>query len=56
MVTYGLGGMVIDYRYFDLVNVVFFLFAGIIIGYRAEPKSSESRTALDLPASYPASA
>jgi len=34
MACYLVGGMVIDYRYFDLVNVVFFLMAGIIYGYR----------------------
>ncbi len=36
MVCYSIGGMVIDYRYFDLVNVVFFLLAGLIYGYRNE--------------------
>lgn len=34
MVCYHVGGMVIDYRYFDLINVIYFLFAGIIYGYR----------------------
>ncbi len=33
MVCYLVGGMVIDYRYFDLVNVIFYFFAGIICGY-----------------------
>ena len=37
MVTYLIGGMMIDYRYFDLINVIFFLFAGIIVGYDPEP-------------------
>jgi len=34
MVCYHVGGMVIDYRYFDFINVIYFLFAGIIYGYR----------------------
>jgi O-antigen ligase len=38
MVCYLVGGMVIDYRYFDLVNVIFLLCAGIVIGYRANPE------------------
>lgn len=33
MVTYLVGGMVIDYRYFDLINVIFYLVAGLIYGY-----------------------
>lgn len=33
MVTYMVGGMVIDYRYFDLVNVLFCLVAGVVYGY-----------------------
>lgn len=33
MVTYLVGGMVIDYRYFDLVNVLFYFLAGLIYGY-----------------------
>lgn len=36
MVCYLVGGMVIDYRYFDFINVVFYLLAGIIYGYRPE--------------------
>jgi len=32
MVTFLVGGMVIDYRYFDLVNSLFCLFAGIQFG------------------------
>lgn len=36
MISYLVGGMVIDYRYFDLVNVVFCLLAGILYGYRCE--------------------
>lgn len=34
MVNYLIGGMIIDYRYFDLLNVIFFLLAGILCGYR----------------------
>lgn len=34
MVCYHVGGMVIDYRYFDFINVIYFLLAGIIYGYR----------------------
>jgi O-antigen ligase len=34
MVCFHIGGMVIDYRYFDLINVFYFLLAGIIYGYR----------------------
>ncbi|HPF34737.1 MAG TPA: O-antigen ligase family protein [Candidatus Krumholzibacteria bacterium] len=34
MVCYHVGGMVIDYRYFDFINVIYFLVAGIIYGYR----------------------
>jgi O-antigen ligase len=36
MVSYLIGGMIIDYRYFDLVNVVFMLLAGIIYGFRSD--------------------
>jgi len=36
MVCYHIGGMVIDYRYFDLINVFYFLIAGITYGYRNE--------------------
>lgn len=36
MASYLVGGMVIDYRYFDMVNVIFFLLAGIIYGYRSQ--------------------
>ena len=32
MVTYLVGGMIIDYRYFDYINVVFYFLAGIIYG------------------------
>jgi len=41
--TYMVGGMVIDYRYFDLINVLFYLFAGIIYGYN--PKANSNPTA-----------
>lgn len=33
MTVYLVGGMVIDYRYFDLINVIFYLFAGLVYGY-----------------------
>jgi O-antigen ligase len=33
-VAYSVGGLVIDYRYFDLVNALPYLFAGILVGYR----------------------
>jgi O-antigen ligase len=36
MVCYLVGGMVIDYRYFDLVNVIFYFLAGLIYGYQVE--------------------
>ncbi len=35
MTSYLIGGMIIDFRYFDLVNVVFALLAGILYGYRS---------------------
>jgi len=35
MVSYYFGGLIIDYRYFDLVNVVFCLIGGIVYGYRS---------------------
>ena len=34
-VSYLVGGLIIDYRYFSLVNVLFFFFAGIIVSYPA---------------------
>lgn len=37
MVCYLVGGMVIDYRYFDLINVLMFLMMGIIYGYEVKP-------------------
>ena len=40
MVCYLVGGMVIDYRYFDLVNVLMYLMMGIIYGYKVEPQRS----------------
>lgn len=36
MVSYIVGGLAIDYRYFDLLNVVFCLLAGFLYGYRCE--------------------
>ncbi len=33
-VSYAVGGFIVDYRYFDLVNVIPYLFAGILMGYR----------------------
>jgi O-antigen ligase len=33
MVCYMVGGMIIDFRYFDLVNVFFFFLAGLVYGY-----------------------
>ncbi len=41
MVSYLVGGMVIDYRYFDLINVIFYLFMGLIYAY---PIRTESDT------------
>jgi len=49
MVTYLIGGMMIDYRYFDLVNVIFFVLAGIIVGYDAEPTSPSVPVASEPP-------
>lgn len=34
--SYLVGGMIIDYRYFDLINVILMLMAGIVYGYRGE--------------------
>jgi O-antigen ligase len=36
MTCYFVGGMSIDYRYFDLINVIFFFLAGLVYGYRNE--------------------
>jgi O-antigen ligase len=33
-VAYLVGGMAIDYRYFDMINVLPYLFAGILFGYQ----------------------
>jgi len=33
MASYLIGGMVIDYRYFDFINVIFYFQAGIIYGF-----------------------
>jgi O-antigen ligase len=33
MVCYMVGGMIIDFRYFDLVNVFFFFMAGLVYGF-----------------------
>ncbi len=35
-VCYLVGGLFYDYRYFDLVNIVPFALAGIIMGYKNE--------------------
>ncbi len=39
MVCYLIGGMIIDYRYFDLVNVVFYFLAGLVYGYPVESRA-----------------
>jgi len=44
MVSYLIGGMGIDYRYFDLINVIFFLLAGIIYGFRWQPQNAALST------------
>ncbi len=55
LVTYMVGGMVIDYRYFDLINVIFYLLAGIIYGYDpgknsgGEPANQQGRDLTLLP-------
>ncbi len=46
MVCYHVGGMVIDYRNFDLLNVFYYFFAGIIYGYKG-------RTPAAAPAAAP---
>jgi hypothetical protein len=33
MACYMVGGLTIDYRYFDLINVMIYLFMGIVYGY-----------------------
>lgn len=43
MVCYLIGGMVIDFRYFDLVNVLFFFVAGLVYGYRPSQRSLAPR-------------
>lgn len=41
MTCYLVGGMIIDYRYFDLVNVLFFLAAGLVCNQRlTEPRAA----------------
>lgn len=32
-IAYLVGGMIIDFRYFDIINVIPYFFAGIVIGY-----------------------
>lgn len=44
MVSYLVGGMVIDYRYFDMVNVLMYLMMGIIYGYEVKPVIDHART------------
>lgn len=43
MVCYHFGGMVIDYRNFDLLNVLYYFFAGIVYGYRGHAPASGAR-------------
>jgi O-antigen ligase len=38
MICYLVGGMVIDYRYFDIINVMVFLHMGIIYGWKLDPQ------------------
>lgn len=33
-VSYAVGGLIVDYRYFDLVNAMPYLLAGVLMGYR----------------------
>jgi len=33
MACYLIGGMIIDYRYFDFINVIFYFLAGIVYGF-----------------------
>jgi len=41
MIVYLVGGMVIDYRYFDLVNVLFYMLAGLVYGF--DPTQAEDK-------------
>jgi len=41
MVCYLVGGMIIDYRYFDFINVVFYFQAGIIYGHDLRLKNQD---------------
>lgn len=40
---YLAGGMVIDYRYFDLINVIVYLLMGIVCGFPVESKNDPER-------------
>ncbi|MBK7046982.1 MAG: O-antigen ligase family protein [bacterium] len=40
MVCYLVGGMVIDYRYFDFINVLFYFIGGIVCGYYSRGQAS----------------
>lgn len=42
-VCYLVGGMAIDYRYFDFINAVAFLLAGIVVGYGGNLPQFEKR-------------
>ena len=49
-VSYMMGGLGIDYRYFDLVNVVVFLLAGIVYRFAYDTESLPPAAAAGLPA------
>jgi len=55
MITYLVGGMIIDYRYFDLVNVVFYLLAGIIYGFNPRKAGAEGQSPISGYSSLPVS-
>jgi len=44
-ICYLVGGMVIDYRYFDLINVIVYFIMGLIYGYssEAQPAAAQPR-------------
>jgi O-antigen ligase len=53
-ISYLVGGMVIDYRYFDLINIIPFFLAGIVVGYPRHqdspiPHSSSDKGSLPGP-------
>lgn len=43
-VAYLVGGMAIDYRYFDFINALAFLIAGIVVGYGGASSRMEQRS------------